>query len=82
MKKEFHRYNPKLTQLARQLRNDSALSEVPLWNELKDKQMNGYDFHRLKPIDNYIVDFFCPALRLAIEIDGEDHFGTSEEDEQ
>ena len=80
MKKEFHATT--LTQLARQLRNDSTLSEVPLWNELKHKQMNGYDFHRLKPFDNYIVDFFCPALRLAIEIDGKDHFGTSEEDEQ
>jgi very-short-patch-repair endonuclease len=35
--------------------------------------MLGYDFHRQKPIDNYIVDFFCKDLMLAIEIDGVSH---------
>jgi very-short-patch-repair endonuclease len=37
--------------------------------------MRGYDFDRQKPIDNYIVDFYCKDLRLAIEIDGESHYG-------
>lgn len=35
--------------------------------------MHGYDFHRQKPIDEYIVDFFCNKLRLAIEVDGYSH---------
>ncbi len=35
--------------------------------------MHGYDFHRQKPIDEYIVDFFCNKLRLAIELDGYSH---------
>jgi very-short-patch-repair endonuclease len=35
--------------------------------------MHGYDFHRQKPVGPYIVDFFCPKLMLAIEIDGESH---------
>lgn len=35
--------------------------------------MYGYDFHRQKPIDNYIVDFFCNKLQLAIECDGYSH---------
>lgn len=35
--------------------------------------MSGFDFHRQKPIDNYIVDFFCHELMLAIEIDGISH---------
>jgi very-short-patch-repair endonuclease len=35
--------------------------------------MKGYDFHRQKPIDEYIVDFFCPKLMLAIELDGYSH---------
>jgi len=35
--------------------------------------MMGYDFHRQKPLDNYIVDFFCNELMLAIEIDGYTH---------
>ena len=41
--------------------------------KLKGKQMYGYDFHRQKPIDNYIVDFFCFELMLAIEVDGYSH---------
>ena len=66
-------YEPHLKELARQLRNNSTLSEVLLWNHLKGTQMMGYDFHRQKPIDKYIVDFFCHELMLAIEIDGSSH---------
>lgn len=39
----------------------------------KGKQMKGYDFHRQKPIDNYILDFFCHELMLGIELDGYSH---------
>jgi very-short-patch-repair endonuclease len=66
-------YSPNLKELARKLRKSSTLSEVLLWRHLKGKQMLGYDFHRQKPIDNYIVDFFCKDLMLAIEIDGVSH---------
>jgi very-short-patch-repair endonuclease len=57
-----------------------TLAEVLLWNELKRKQMLGYDFHRQKPIDQYIVDFFCPKLSLVLEIDGASHEGKQKED--
>lgn len=40
----------------------------------------GYDFHRQKPIFTYIVDFYCPELRLAIEVDGSSHIGNEEKD--
>ncbi len=50
-----------------------TLSEVLLWNHLKQKQMCGYDFDRQRPIDEYIVDFYCKDLMLAIEIDGDSH---------
>lgn len=73
LKKQRIYYNPKLKELARQLRNNSTHAEVLLWNELKNGKMKGYDFHRQKPIDNYIVDFFCYDLMLAIEIDGVTH---------
>ncbi|MCK5059044.1 MAG: endonuclease domain-containing protein [Candidatus Aminicenantes bacterium] len=66
-------YKPHLVQLARELRNISTLSEVLLWQYLKKKKMMGFDFHRQKPVDRYIVDFFCPELMLAIELDGESH---------
>jgi very-short-patch-repair endonuclease len=49
-----------------------VLSEVLLWNELKEKKL-GYDFHRQKPIDEFIVDFYCEDLDLVIEIDGVTH---------
>jgi len=65
-------YNPKLKKLARYLRNNSTLSEVLLWNELKQKQL-GFQFYRQKPLGNYIVDFYCPRLKLVIEVDGESH---------
>ena len=66
-------YNSKLKILARKLRNDSTLGEVLLWKELNNKQMYGYDFHRQKPLLNYIVDFYCYELNLVIEIDGQYH---------
>ena len=59
-----------------------TLSEILLWNELKNKQLFGYDFHRQKPIDEFVVDFFCPKLLLAIEIDGDSHEGRLERDSQ
>ena len=65
-------YNPKLKPIARELRKNSTLSEVLLWKEIKGKKL-GYEFHRQVPIDQYIVDFFCHELMLAIEIDGSSH---------
>ena len=73
-------YNPKLKQLARKLRNNSTFTEIMMWNYLKKKQVRGYDFDRQKPIDNYIVDFYCKDLKLAIEIDGESHYGKENKD--
>ena len=72
-KRKIIPYNPKLTALARKLRNESTETEIYLWLKLKGKQMYGYDFHRQKPIDNYILDFFCYELLLGIEIDGYSH---------
>jgi very-short-patch-repair endonuclease len=66
-------YNTTLKKLAQQLRNNSTKAEIKLWTYLKGKQLMGYDFHRQKPIDNCIVDFFCSKLMLAIELDGYTH---------
>jgi very-short-patch-repair endonuclease len=73
MRKKIIAYDQHLKPLARQLRNQSTLAEILLWQQLKTKKMLGYDFDRQKPIDWFIVDFFCTELRLAIEIDGESH---------
>jgi len=76
-------YDPRLIPCARELRHNMTPAERKLW----------YGFlcrfrHRMlrqRPIDRYIVDFYCPQLRLAIEIDGESHFteeGKSCDDER
>ena len=65
-------YNPKLKALSRQLRKNSTLAEVILWQNIKGKAF-GYEFHRQVPINEFIVDFFCHELLLAIEIDGNTH---------
>src|SRR5262245_29823114 len=66
-------YIAKLKTLARELCNRSTLAEVLLWNRIKNRAMLGYDFHRQRPIGEYIIDFYCPELMLAIEIDGNSH---------
>ena len=65
-------YNPSLKSLARHLRQNSTLAEILLWMNIKNKTL-GYEFHRQVPIEDYIVDFYCHELSLAIEIDGSTH---------
>lgn len=81
MPNKIHPYNPKLKELARELRKNMTLGEVLFWQEIRDEKL-GYQFHRQIPILNYIVDFFCHELQLGIEVDGSshDHSKTSEED--
>ena len=55
MSHQWIAYNPKLKQIARTLRNNMTLSEILLWKEIKGKNVLGYDFHRQKPIEEYIV---------------------------
>jgi len=80
MKRKIIPYKPHLRELARKLRNESTLTEIMLWYELKGRKLRGYDFDRQKPIDDYIVDFYCKDLQLVIEIDGESHIGEEEYD--
>ena len=80
VRKRIIAYEPHLKDLARELRHHSTLAEILLWRQLKGKRMLGYDFDRQKPIDQFIVDFFCAKLKLAIEIDGESHWQIGEED--
>ena len=65
-------YNAKLKQRARELRKNATYSEKILWQAIRRKQL-GYEFHRQVPIDQFIVDFYCHELMLAIEVDGISH---------
>lgn len=72
MRNKIIPYNPELKQLARQLRKNSTLPEVLLWQNIK-KRAFGVQFHRQVPMLNYIADFYCHEIRLAIEVDGSSH---------
>jgi very-short-patch-repair endonuclease len=57
----------------RELRNNSTDAERKIWSILKNKQINGLRFLRQYSVGKYILDFYCPTIRLAIEIDGGQH---------
>ena len=71
-------YNPKLVARAKELRKNMTSAEKKLWYEYL--RTFPYRVHRQRPINHYIVDFYCPKLKLVIEVDGDSHF-TSEAQE-
>jgi len=58
---------------ARYLRKNATDCERILWRELRNRTFANYKFRRQRPIDPYILDFYCPALKLVIELDGSGH---------
>ena len=64
------------------LRNNATLAEVLLWKLLKRRQTGGWKFRRQQSIGPYILDFYCPELRLGIELDGSSHDHKYEYDEE
>lgn len=69
-------YNTNLVKFARQNRKDSPHPEIKIWDRILKNKSTGYKFTRQKPIQNFIADFYCSKLRLAIEIDGDTHYVT------
>ncbi|CAD6878182.1 hypothetical protein [Methylomonas albis] len=67
-------YDQGLKTNARKLRGDMTDAEQKLWNRLRRKQINGWQFYRQKPLGPYIVDFYCAAAGLVVELDGSQHF--------
>ncbi|WP_192820144.1 endonuclease domain-containing protein [Rufibacter sp. LB8] len=65
-------YRQDLKEKAKHMRKNSTLSEVLLWQEIKDRKL-GFQFHRQVPMLTYIVDFYSHELQLAIEVDGDSH---------
>ena len=54
-------------------------AESRLWYSLRRHGLNGYKFRRQHPFGPYILDFYCAAARLAIEVDGGQHFEESQQ---
>ena len=80
--KKYHlRYRDSLTWAARKNRKNETEAEEKLWNEVLRKRQTGYKFVRQKPIDRFVVDFYCSELSLAIEVDGNSHDKKLERDE-
>jgi very-short-patch-repair endonuclease len=74
-------YNNALLPLARNLRNGSnSKAEKIIWKKVLSRKQIGARVLRQRPIDKYIVDFFIPAFKLIIEIDGSSHEFKGEED--
>lgn len=63
----------RLKALRRGLRNEATSAEAALWKYLRKSQLGGRKFRRQHSIGPYIVDFYCPAEKLAVELDGEPH---------
>jgi len=55
------------------LRNNSTMAEIKLWNEIKGRKVGGLKFRRQQGIGSYILDFYCPELKLCVELDGNSH---------
>ena len=69
----FIPYKPDLKIKATQNRKNPTKPESIMWYQLLARHKTGYKFMRQKPIDSFIVDFYCPELKLVIEIDGDTH---------
>ncbi|MBQ7448842.1 MAG: endonuclease domain-containing protein [Paludibacteraceae bacterium] len=66
--------NTEMREYRRELRKHGTPAEGGLWKMLKAKQVAGLQFRRQFSVGDYILDFYCPALRLAIELDGDYHY--------
>ncbi len=63
-----------LLRFRKQLRNDGTTAEAELWKHISNRKLNGRKFRRQHSVGSYILDFYCPYEKLAIELDGENHY--------
>lgn len=71
---------PHLKTFRKNLRNNLTPAEASLWKILQKKQLDGRKFRRQHSVANYILDFYCPSEKLAIELDGQGHFEATQAD--
>lgn len=69
----MERYNRSLKEKSRSLRINMTDAEQALWHRIRRKQIQGVQFYRQKPLLSFIVDFYCPAAKLVVELDGSQH---------
>ena len=66
-------YARNLKEPSRELRRSLTDAEQRIWSRVRRKQLLGIQFYRQRPIGPYIVDFYAPAVKLAVELDGSQH---------
>lgn len=66
-------YSREMIETARRLRQDATKAGQRVWEIVRDRRCGGHRFQRQTPVGQYILDFYCAAVRLAIEIDGSIH---------
>ena len=81
-KEGYIAYSTDLTQLAKQNRKNATRAEQKMWYEVLQGRKTGFKFLRQKPIRNFILDFYCSKLLLAIEVDGDSHAEQEEYDQK
>jgi very-short-patch-repair endonuclease len=69
-----------IEEAAKQLRKSLTPSEKQLWQALRGGKLAGLKFRRQHPVGNFILDFYCPAYKLVIEVDGEVHTNQADYD--
>jgi very-short-patch-repair endonuclease len=72
--------NPEKVAFRKALRTWGTSAEATLWKAIKGKQVDGLRFRRQQGVGAYVLDFYCPQLRLAIELDGEVHMNAHSEE--
>ena len=78
----FLPFRPDLKIIARENRKNPTKAELIMWYKVLNNYKMSYRFLRQKPINNFIVDFYCSKLRLIIEIDGDSHTEQTDYDQQ
>ncbi|HEV3050280.1 MAG TPA: endonuclease domain-containing protein [Longimicrobium sp.] len=69
-----------MEQAAREMRGQPTAAEEVLWGVLRQRQVAGLKFRRQHPVGRFVLDFYCPSCKLAVEVDGEVHDQQTERD--
>lgn len=65
--------NPQLRSFARKMRREPTPAEQAMWTLLRHRRLSGFKFRRQHPFGPYILDYYCPRSRIAVELDGDSH---------
>jgi very-short-patch-repair endonuclease len=79
--RNIHRIRAPILDAAKVHRQEPTAAETLLWSALRKQQLCGLPFRRQHPVDRFILDFYCPRKKLAVELDGASHDGRESVDQ-